>query len=178
MDTLAHGLWAAIGIAAMQPRIAVTRTQAMAGVALAVAPDLLQGLPLLGWVAFGAGHLTDLTAFGLALPGQEPVLPAAVVLLTHHLHCTMHSAVVAGLVSALAWRFRRAMLLPLLGWWSHIVIDVFTHSADYYAVPVLYPFTQRGFDGWAWNTPVALALNYTAIVAALAWLAWRRRRRH
>jgi membrane-bound metal-dependent hydrolase YbcI (DUF457 family) len=48
---------------------------------------------------------------------------------------------------------RRTLWIPLLGWWSHIVIDVFTHSADYYAVPVLYPFTERGFDGIAWITP-------------------------
>jgi hypothetical protein len=40
------------------------------------------------------------------------------------------------------WAVRRTLWLPLLGWWSHIVIDVFTHSADYYAVPVLYPFTS------------------------------------
>jgi len=177
MDTLAHGLWAAIGIAAMQPRFAATRSQAVVAVALAVAPDLLQWLPLLGWAAVGGGHLNDLTAFGLALPGQEPGLPPLVGLLTHHLHCIMHSAVIAAVVTALAWRLRRTMLLPLLGWWSHIVIDVFTHSADYYAVPVLYPFTQRGFDGWAWNTPEALALNYAAIAAALGWLAWRRHRR-
>ena len=115
MDTLAHGLWAAIGIAAMQPRFAITRRQAVATVALAVAPDVLQWLPLLGWAAVGGGHLTDLTTFGLALPGQEPGLPPLVALLTHHLHCIMHSAVVAGVVTALAWRFRRAMLLPLQG---------------------------------------------------------------
>jgi hypothetical protein len=176
MDTLAHGLWAAIGIAAMQPRFAISRAQAVAAVALAAAPDLLQMAPLLAWAGFGGGHLGDLAAYGLARPGQEPGLPSTVALLTHHLHCIMHSAVVAAVVTALAWHMRRTMLLPLMGWWSHIVIDVFTHSADYYAVPVLYPFTQRGFDGWAWNTPAALALNYTAIAASLAWLAWRRRR--
>ena len=42
-----------------------------------------------------------------------------------------------------------AGLVPLLGWWSHIVIDVFTQSADFYPSSVLYPITQRGFDGLA-----------------------------
>lgn len=51
-------------------------------------------------------------------------------------------------------------------------MDVFTHSADYCAVPVLYPFTQRGFDGVVWNTPWMLALNCAAIGAA-AWWVWR-----
>ena len=47
------------------------------------------------------------------------------------------------------------------------MIDVFTHSAEFYPAPVLYPFTQQGFDGVAWNTPWMLAANYTAIVLAL-----------
>ena len=62
------------------------------------------------------------------------------------------------------------MWLPLLGWWSHIVIDVFTHSAEFYPSPVLYPFTQRGFDGIAWNTPAFMAANYLALALAAAWL--------
>jgi hypothetical protein len=53
----------------------------------------------------------------------------------------------------------------------HIVIDVFTHSADFYPSPVLYPVTQRGFDGWAWNDPWQLALNYGLI--AIFWIITR-----
>lgn len=88
----------------------------------------------------------------------------------------MHSAPVAGLVTALGWAVRRVFWLPLLGWWSHLVIDVFTHSADYYAVPVLYPFTERGFDGIAWTTPWFMVLNYAALVLVGTFLLVRRRR--
>ena len=66
--------------------------------------------------------------------------------------------------------------VPLAGWWSHIVIDFFTHSADYYSVPVLYPFTYWGFDGLAWNTPWFLALNYAVLSLCIAALALTRRR--
>jgi hypothetical protein len=55
------------------------------------------------------------------------------------------------------------------------VIDVFTHSADFYPSPVLYPITQRGFDGIAWNTPWFVVVNYTALVAVGVWL-WVRRK--
>lgn len=99
-------------------------------------------------------------------------MPPLVAMLSHHLHCVMHSAVIASLVAALLWRQRRALWLPLLGWCSHIAIDVFTHSNDFYPVPVLYPFTERGFDGLAWNTPWFLLLNYVALVATYLWL-WR-----
>jgi hypothetical protein len=36
---------------------------------------------------------------------------------------------------------------------------------------VLYPVTQRGFDGWAWNDPWQLALNYGLI--AIFWIITR-----
>jgi hypothetical protein len=86
-----------------------------------------------------------------------------------------HSALVAAAVTALLWVWLRRLWLPLLGWWSHIVIDVFTHSADFYPSPVFYPITYWGFDGIAWNQPWFMALNYAALLGVGVWL-WRRRR--
>ena len=78
----------------------------------------------------------------------------------------MHSLIIVAAVSALAWWLWPMLLYPLLGWWLHIATDIPTHSADYYAVPVLYPITYRGFDGIAWNTPGFVALNYLALAIA------------
>lgn len=55
---------------------------------------------------------------------------------------------------------------------------MFTHSADYYAVPVLYPFTERGFDGITWTTPWFMVANYLALAAVGAWLLASRRPAH
>lgn len=138
-------------------------------------PDLAQLLPLVGAALFGGGAgVRILSAYAAALPDFEPTLPPALGFAVHHLHCTLHSAVVAALVTLALWAARRSFWWPLLGWWSHIVIDVFTHSAEFYPSPVLYPFTERGFDGVAWNTPLALALNYAALAVAFGLLAWRR----
>jgi membrane-bound metal-dependent hydrolase YbcI (DUF457 family) len=82
------------------------------------------------------------------------VLRLVVYLVSHTLHFTAHSALVTGLVTLLVWRFKPVFLIPLLGWWSHIVIDVFTHSANSCPSSVLYPISQRGFDGIAWNAPM------------------------
>lgn len=170
MDILAHGLWAGAGMAWAQRRWRLSRRTMAATVAMAVLPDLVHLLPSLGWALFGDGTLAALRAYALAQPGREPVTPALVELLTHNLHCILHSGVVAAVVSLLVWWLQRSWWVPLLGWWSHIVIDVFTHSADFYPVPVLYPFTQRGFDGLAWNTPWFMLLNYVALAAMWAWL--------
>lgn len=176
MDILAHALWAGIGVALWRRRRPVSPAVAAATVSLAALPDVLHLLPIGAWWAVGDGSWSTLWAYAVAVPGQEPALPAMVNAVSHHLHCIMHSAVVASAVTLLLWvwlrPWRLQWALPLLGWWLHIVIDVFTHSAAYYAVPVLYPITMRGFDGVAWNTPWMLALNYLAITAAACWI-WR-----
>ena len=171
MDIFAHALWAGAGVVLARrrlPRIA-PRTVVLT-MTLAALPDLFHLLPLIGWWLFGDGSLAALRAYATALPANEPVLPPWVALWSHHLHCVAHSAVVAGVVTALLWAVMRSIWIPLLGWWSHIVIDVFTHAADFYPSPVLYPFTQRGFDGLAWNTPWFVLANYTALVAVGLWL--------
>jgi hypothetical protein len=139
-------------------------------------PDIPHLLPVIGWWLFSGGSFSTLRAVMIAVPGQEAVLPLLVTQWSWHLHCVMHSAVVAGAATLALWALRRWLWIPLLGWWSHIAIDVFTHSAAYYPAPVLYPFSQRGFDGLAWNTPWFLGLNYV-VLAAVSMALWLSRRR-
>lgn len=176
MDILAHGLWASVGVAAANGRWAIAPRAAVVTVALAVLPDLGHMLPMWGWGLWGDGSFADLWRYALALPGQEPVMPPSVALVSHHLHCTMHSAIVAGGITLFVWWVRGTLWMPLLGWWSHIVIDIFTHSVDFYPSPVFYPITQRGFDGIAWNRPWFMVLNYTALTIIALWL-WRTNKR-
>lgn len=177
MDIFAHALWAGAAVVFAGRRRVITPRTAMLTVALAAAPDVPHLLPLVGWSMFGGGGAMDVARYANALPGQEPVMPAMVETLSHTLHCTFHSALVAGLVTVLLWAWLHSLWLPLAGWWSHVVIDVFTHSADYYPSPVLYPITRAGFDGIAWNTPLFMLMNYLALAAAWLWLwrDWRRK---
>ena len=176
MDIVAHTLWAAAGATVIHRRRPLTRSTVLVTLVLAALPDVIHLLPIASWWLFADGTFGALWGYAVAVPGQEPGLPPLVGLLSHHLHCVMHSAPIAGLVTLALWAVRRTLWLPLLGWWSHIVIDVFTHSADYYPVPVLYPFTQRGFDGIAWITPWFMALNYTALAAVAIWLLMSKKR--
>ena len=176
MDILAHTLWAAVGVVQARRRWPIATGTVAATLTLAALPDVVQLLPIIAWWLFGDGSWAVLRAFASALPGHEPALPPLVILLSHHLHCIMHSAIVAAAVTLLFWLPRRSLWIPLLGWWSHIVIDVFTHSATFYPSPVLYPITERGFDGIAWNTPWFMVLNYIALAASGLWLAFARRR--
>ena len=176
MDIIAHGLWAGIAATAVARRIELPRRTVVVTVALAMLPDVVQMLPLAAYVLFGTGTWSDLVGYVYATPGSEPATPQLLSQLVDHLHCVMHSAIVAAAVTAVvAWKVR-GLWFPLLGWWSHILIDVFTHSADYYPSPVFYPITQRGLDAVAWNTPTFMAFNYTALFGAAVWLYCARRR--
>jgi hypothetical protein len=176
VDILAHGLWAAAGGVVLQRKLPLSHRALGAVVVLAILPDLPQLFPLVAWAAY-SGSLQSIYAYATATPGTEPWLPPLVQVVVHHLHCIMHSVFVAGAVTLLAWHLQRQWIIPLLGWWSHIVIDTFTHSADYYAVPVLYPFSYQGFDGIAWNTPSFMLINYAALTAVWI-LLWQGHYRH
>jgi hypothetical protein len=172
MDILAHGLWVGLGAVWMQRRQPLDRKT----VGLAVLPDLAQLAPLVALALSSPEGWRVLLAYAQALPGNEPPLSPLVAGLTHHLHCVMHSALVAGVVTGVLWCWLGRFWLPLLGWWSHVLIDVFTHSAEFYPSPVLYPLTYRGFDGLAWNTPWFLWANYLAMAGAALVLLARRHR--
>lgn len=170
MDIFAHAMWAGMGVSlARRYWIVPTRTLILT-VVLATLPDIFHLLPIAGWWIFADGSFNAVRAYANAVPGQLPMLPEMVGIWSHHLHCITHSAIVAGAVTLLVWVVRRALWIPLLGWWSHIAIDVLTHSADYFPSPVLYPITERGFDGLAWNTPLFMAVNYAALGVTGLWL--------
>ncbi|TNF60425.1 MAG: hypothetical protein EP306_08770 [Burkholderiales bacterium] len=141
---------------------------------MALAPDLVQLLPLLAWSVAGEGRLPMLLAYSLAAPGEVLPLPPWVQALTHHLHCVMHSALVAGAVTAVLALWLRRLWIPLLGWWSHVLIDVLTHSAEFFPSPVFYPLTYWGFDGLAWNTPWVMVPNYLLLGLTWWWVLRRR----
>ncbi len=172
MDVFAHALWAGAGAALVHRKWPMSRRTAALTVTLAVAPDVPHLLPILGWSAFGDGTASTVKGYAYAIPGQEPAVPSTIEYLSHNLHCVTHSAIVLGVITLLVWAWRRQLWIPLLGWWSHVVIDLFTHSADYYPSPILWPITRQGFDGIAWNTPWFMGLNYAALLATYLWL-WR-----
>ena len=175
MDIVAHGLWAGAAVVALAPQRGISPHVLGATVALAVLPDLGHMLPVTGW-AIATLSAPDWWQYATALPGEEPPMPEWVRLTAHHLHCLLHSALVAACVTlAVAWRWR-LFWWPLLGWWSHIVIDVFTHSAEFFPSPVFYPLTYWGFDGVAWNQPMFQAINYLTLALVWAGLLWHRYR--
>ncbi|MGB7183522.1 MAG: hypothetical protein WBD34_12365 [Burkholderiaceae bacterium] len=176
MDMLAHGLWGGALVSIAYRNRPIARLTLPITIGMAVWPDIAHAVPLVFWWILGDGTWSALVAYAFATPGQEPVLPANVALLSHHFHCLAHSVIVAGTVTLTLWLILRSIWTPLIGWGSHILIDIFTHSADYYAVPILYPLNEWGFDGIAWNTPWFIGLNYSVLGAIYLWILQQKRK--
>ena len=176
MDIAAHALWAGAGSVLLARRRPLTIATGLALVAFALLPDLMHMLPVAAWSLFN-GLPAEFMAYARALPERVQPLPESVELWSHHFHCVFHSGVIAMALTMAVWLWTRVFWLPLAGWWSHILIDVLTHSDGFFPSPVLYPITYRGFDGVAWNTPWFVVANYSALVIVWAWLLVTRRKR-
>jgi hypothetical protein len=138
--------------------------------AFGLMPDLVALVPVSVW-AIGSHSAADaVRAYIFAQPGTEPVMAPWAHLLEHNIHCSAHSVLVLGLITLLSfWKFRW-LLVPLIGWWLHVALDIPTHSREYYAVTVFYPISNWSFDGLAWTHPGVLVANYLALAVAYAWL--------
>ena len=176
MDIVAHGLWAGAIGGALGRKVPVTKGTLWWMVGLAVAPDIVPMLPVMAYGLTIPRSSQFILAYITATPGLEPALPAWAVSLTHHLHCAMHSFVVLGSLTAVLWLVQHRFPTVLLGWWSHVLLDIPTHSADYYAVPLFYPVSDRAFSGVAWTEPWVLAANYVALALIYLWLRRRKER--
>jgi len=154
MDIIAHGLWAAAG---------ATAATKSAGARIR-----------LGWTVFWA-MFPDLLAFG-------PPVAVGLWLRSAHLHHVNfgvqlyplgHSLITFLLVFAVASLMARRVVLELLGWLSHILIDIFTHSYRYYATRFLWPVSGIRFNGLPWWTPWFWISTYAAL-AIVYFLLWRK----
>lgn len=175
MDIFAHALWVGAGATYLEQRNRISRRTLWWTIAFTVAPDIPLFLPLLLWAVLPSGSLNMFVDYIFATPGREPAIPSSVLSISNHLHCTMHSVVILAILTLVTLFIRKKFLFPLAGWWIHIVIDIFTHSKDYYAVPIFYPFSEQGFDGLAWNSPQFLIINYLLIVFSYLYLFFFRK---
>ncbi len=159
MDIVAHGLWAAAA-AVTAKRSTRARINVKWAVWWAVFPDVLAFGPMVAvgvwlWVN---GHL-DVSH---GRPAVHIGLP---------LYAAGHSFIVFLAVFGIATILARRVVYELLGWLTHIAIDIATHSFTYYATRFLWPISDYRIDGVPWWTPWFWAATYGAlgIVYLLLW---------
>ncbi len=187
MDVFAHGLWTAAAAKATNGKLATSdKRQGKIHKSLnvwwtafwGIFPDLFAfAIPFI-WIAwsFLSGGIT---AADLPRPHQvEPPADGklyAVMRLANSLYGVSHSAIAFVFVFAIVWLLARRPTLELGGWFLHILIDIPTHSFQFYPTPLLWPLSGWKFNGISWSTPWFMILNYSALVVVYL-ILWRKRR--
>lgn len=171
MDILAHGLWAAIGAQALTQ--GCRPVSARGAIAWGIAPDLLAFTPLFGFIILGVvdGNLTWAQLFNPESLRHASLNGHPIFRLTVILYSLGHSAVVFAVALVFACWWRRRSCWEMGGWGLHILLDIPTHSHDFYPTPFLWPLSDWTADGVSWTETWMLGLNYVAITMSWAWLA-------
>jgi hypothetical protein len=164
VDIFAHALWAAAAA-----RFANGREPARRRVSVP-------------WAA-AWGMFPDLFAFtwpvvasiGMSLRAGHEVHP------DHDLGWSLyrysHSLVLFALIFGAVWLLRKRPAWALLAWALHILIDIPSHSLEFFPTPFLWPLSDYRFGGVSWATPWFMTLNVSALLATYLalWLSRRRR---
>jgi hypothetical protein len=138
------------------------------------------------WKAFFFGVLPDLLSFGIfttftvlgLASGPDwtsgPPDPSAIPGYVHQLYDVTHSLVVALGVFGLVWLVTKKPMLELLAWPLHILVDIPTHSSEFFPTPFLWPLSDFSIDGVSWGQPIIFIPNVLLLIALYTWF-WSRK---
>lgn len=164
MDIISHGLWGGIALGRSSRRSFLT------AFLFGVAPDLFS----FGFL-FVFGFLDHGFEFfrGFGHPPDASRIPGYI----HQLYNGTHSLVVFALAFGIVWLIRGKPLLEMAAWGLHLVMDIFTHSAEFFPTPFLWPLSDAHFDGLSWLDPRIFLPNVVLLAGLYAAYFWKRRRR-
>ncbi|MDD3553406.1 MAG: hypothetical protein PHC35_02655 [Deltaproteobacteria bacterium] len=141
------------------------------------------------WLALWFGAMPDLLSFGPfflwrllhgeLFHGRPPL--EAIPDWTFFAYNLMHSLLVAGLAVGLVACIRRDIAWAMLAWVFHILLDIPTHSASYFATRMFWPVSDFYIDGIPWTRPEIWYSNLAGLLLLFLWRAytcglWKRRK--
>ncbi|MBM7616366.1 hypothetical protein [Alkaliphilus hydrothermalis] len=89
-----------------------------------------------------------------------------------------HSLVVAAILWTMIRKiWGKEISIAFLAWPLHILMDIPTHSADFFPTKFLYPLSHLHIDGVGWSHPYILATNYTLLVLLYGVHLYKNKRR-
>jgi hypothetical protein len=96
-----------------------------------------------------------------------------------YLYQYSHSMVVWAVVFIVVWVVRKRPVFELFGWLLHILIDIPSHSINFYPTPFLFPVSDYRFPyGVSWANPIYMIVNYTLLAAVWIGIFLRSRRKN
>ncbi len=138
MDVISHGLWGAISFGRK------SRKSFWASFFIGIAPDVFSfGILFFSLLIYGRGPRFS----------SGPPDPALIPEYVNSLYNITHSLVIFAIVFLFFWVAYKKPILPLLAWGLHIVMDIFTHSFQFFPTPFLWPISDYKLDAVSWGNP-------------------------
>ncbi len=157
MDIFSHGLYGSIAFGRASRRAFWT------AFFFGLAPDLFS------FGIFTASHFlesifTSEKFFGFGKPEIESI-PQYV----SSLYDITHSFIVFAIVFAIVWVIIKRPFLEMLAWPLHILVDIPTHSSQFFPTPFLWPISDFHIDGKSWGSPEIFFPNVIFLLSIYIW---------
>lgn len=158
MDVFSHALWTQL---LYYPTYKNRLRSRLWAAFFGVLPDLISFVPSTLYVVFVTRY------FPLTMEGMQSAWVFRYAVYSYNF---THSLVVFAVLFLISLALNKGRVWwPLFGWLFHIVLDIFTHSADFFPTPLLFPISNtRYLHGFSWAEPHFLLINW--IVLAVLYL--------
>ena len=155
MDIFAHGLWSYAIF-----RIFKKDKYAMQAALFGILPDLIAFGPFFIYYHFILGN-----DFRTHLENSSVFLAYS---LTHSLIIFLVTLIVIYIIL-------KKVALPLLAWGLHIIIDIPTHTREFYPTPMLWPLSDYTINGISWANKWFMIINYSLILLVYIFIFYRKK---
>ncbi len=174
MDIFSHGLWAAAAYKGANDFALKPKSKKPLRIWLAafwgVFPDIFSFTVPFIWI-FGGLVLGKLKFSDL--PGPKTLEPLVspklngVLEFSKSLYNISHSFIIFAAVFGILYLIFRRPIWEMGGWFIHILIDIPSHSYQFFPTPFLWPVSGFKFDGFSWSNKWFMIINYSLLV--LVW---------
>ncbi|MEK7588638.1 MAG: hypothetical protein AAB438_02355 [Patescibacteria group bacterium] len=182
MDIFAHALWAGAGAKKLNDKFEIENKPKVSPGWTAfwgVFPDFfaftIPFMTMLYVVAFKGFNISDFRGPQSDLRGFEEMQRAFDFAPT--LYQYSHSLIIFLTIFILTWIYFKRPRFELLGWALHILIDIFSHSAEFYPTPLFFPLSDWKFlDGVSWGNTYYMIINYSLLLLMVLYFIFRKKK--
>jgi hypothetical protein len=133
------------------------------------------------WLSFFWGIAPDLFSFGIffiflllgpnrgMILRQAPPPPNTIPEFVYSMYNITHSLVVFAIVFIVCWILFKRPIVELLAWLLHILLDIPTHSHEFFSTPALWPISDVTFNGIPWSHPGIYIPNVILLLILYVW---------
>ncbi|HOW60395.1 MAG TPA: hypothetical protein P5548_02400 [Candidatus Moranbacteria bacterium] len=162
MDIISHGLYGGIAFGRKNAKDYIK------AFLIGISPDIFSfgifmAARILGFaqeIDFSKGHM------------DQSLIPGYV----HILYGITHSLIIFFATFFAVWLIRKKPYWILGAWGLHILIDIPSHSFDFFPTPFLWPISDFMIDGIGWGNPIIFFPNVAILVIVYAIFLYKRQK--